>query len=339
MKGRPNHNNTLQKRGRLPVKPYRPFWLPAANYYILAVFAAIAFFFFIWGVFHESNDESTWFGAGIAACFIFAAAVFVREVILRKARERYFQAQKILDYNFSGAPLAFNSNLPNPNKLTLEKNSAILKEIRRKSDAAKVLGRLPDGHLEVFEICDEYLSLSKNELKTVGVGSPRLAALRRGREIVKELHRFHLLEWAETSARSYTQEAQNNVIIKERLEAAQKALNVVHKAMQFYPNEAHLKNSEQALNEFYASIKVSHYVEQAERSHFKGNYSRAVSHYRDALFYLERESVRSEARDAVAGKIASELEKNLKLEEPAKQINENKRTNKKSSPRFTENYD
>lgn len=323
----------------MPVKTHRPFWLPASNYYVLAASAAIAFFFFIWGAFHESSDETPWVGAGIAASLVIGAAVFLREVILRKARMRYLQAQKLLDYNFSGATAGLHSGIQNPNKLTLEKNAAILKEIRRKSDAAKVLGRLPDGHLEVFEICEEYLSLSKNELKTVGVGSPRLAALRRGREIVKQLHRFHLLEWAETSARLFTQEAKNNVIINERLEATQKAIGVIHKAMQFYPHEAHLKNSEDALKEFVASIRVSHYVEQAERSAFKGHYARAVSHYRDALFYLERENVKSAETEAIAEKIAAEIEKIRKLERTTKLTKGKKQTNNKLSPDLTENYD
>lgn len=339
MKERPNHKNTIQKRGRAALKPHRPFWFPASNYYILAASASIAFFFFSWGAFHESNDETPWIGAGIAASAVLGAAVFLREVILRKARARYMQAQRLLDYNFSGAPTAFNSGLQNPNKLTLEKNAAILKEIRRKSEAAKILGKLPDGHFEVFEICAEYLALSENELKTVGVGSPRLAALRRGREVVKQLHRFHLLEWAETAARAFTQEAKNNVIINERLEATQKALNVIHKAMQFYPDEPHLKTSEDALNEFAASIKVSHFVELAERSAFKGNYARAVSHYRDALFYLGRENVKSEEREAVAEKIAAEIEKIRKLEKTVTQSKEKKQINKTIPPDFIENYD
>jgi hypothetical protein len=196
------------------------------------------------------------------------------------------------------------------------------------------LGKLPDGHLEVFEICEEYLSISKNELKTVGVGSPRLAALRRGREIVKELHRFHLLEWAETSARAFTHEAKSNVIINEKLEAIQKALNVIHKAMQFYPNEAHLKSSEDALNEFTTSIRVSHFIEKAERSAFKGNFAHAVSHYRDALFYLGRENVRNHQREAVAEQINSEIKKIENLKTLNKPTKVKKQINRKITPGF-----
>lgn len=325
----------MQKHGRLPVKTYRPFWLPASNYYVLAVSAAVACFFLIWGAFHESGDETPWVGAGLAASFVLGAAFLLREVILRKARARYLQAQKLLDFNISGASVGLSYGIQNPNKLTLEKNAAILKDIRRKSDAAKILAKLPDGHLEVFEICEEYLSLSKNELKTVGVGSPRLAALRRGREIVKQLHRFHLLEWAEMEARYFTQAAQNNVTINERLEATQKAFGVIHKAMQFYPNEAHLKNSEDALKEFVATIKVSHFVEQAERSAFKGNYPLAADHYRDALFYLGRDNIRNEEREAIAEKIASEIEKLQKLEQTAKPVKGKNQTIKKSPPDLT----
>jgi hypothetical protein len=46
-------------------------------------------------------------------------------------------------------------------------------------------------------MCREYLSVNKNQLETVRQGSPRLASLLRGREIVQGLQHFHLLAWAE----------------------------------------------------------------------------------------------------------------------------------------------
>jgi tetratricopeptide (TPR) repeat protein len=204
---------------------------------------------------------------------------------------------------------AAQHKIKEPNKLTLEKNAAILRNIERKSEAARVLGKLPDAHWEVFEICNEYLQITERELHTVGVGSPRLPALRLGREKIQELHKFHLLTWASVETKTLTQEARIRATIAEKLETAQKALAVLDSALRFYPNETELTESATAVEEFIASIKISHWIEQAERSAFKGNYKRAVSHYRDALFYLARENVRSEEREMIAEKINAEIEK------------------------------
>lgn len=308
--GGPNRNNQIQTSARRKNEyaAYRPpFWLPAVNYYVLALAVSIAFFFLVLGMLHE-GDEAPWFPALIGASLVLIAAVVLREIILRKARNRFLSAQKKLDYNIKNVGLHASANR-SANKLSVAQNAAIIQEIAKKSDAAKVLARLPEGHLEVFEMCNEYLQINEKELETVGVGSPRLAALRRGREVVRDLHHFHLLSWAEIESLALTQEAKNRVTISEKLETAQKALSVLDSALQFYPNEARLIESETALQEFIASIKISHWIEQAERSAFKGNYKRAINHYRDALFFLARGNVRSNEKDIIAGKINSEIEK------------------------------
>lgn len=306
-------NNQIQKnskrgKGYDSFKYRRPFWLPASNYYILAIAVTIAFFFLAWGILHEESDDMGYIPAGIGASLVLVGAVFLREVVLRKARNRYLLAERKLDYNLKNAFLHQQPNR-NPNKLTLEKNAAIIGEIKKKSEAAQVLGKLSDGHWEVFEMCNEYLTINESEMKTVGIGSPRLAALRRGREIVGELHRYHLLAWAEIESRALTQEAKNRVTMSEKLETAQKALTVLDSALQFYPDESKLLESEEALKEFAASIKVSHRIEQAERAAFKGNYKRAISHYRDALFFLARENVQAQEKEVIAEKINAEISK------------------------------
>jgi hypothetical protein len=334
LSGRANRTDTIQRYGHKTIRHNRPFWLPASNYYILTSAVAVGFFFLIWGILHEDNEDMPWIGAGIGASFILGGAVFLREVVLRKARTRYILAQRQLDNNILALPV-LNPGAQNPKKLTLEKNTAIIKQIKQKSDAAKVLGKLSNGHWEVFEICNEYLLLNKNELKTVAVGSPRIAALRRGREIVKELHHYHLLEWAEIEARALTQEAKNNVTINDKLEASQKALNIIHTALQFYPGELHLKHSEDALTEFIATIKVSHWIEQAERSVFKGHYKKAESFYRDALFYLGRENLQTLERQLIAEKINAEIEKIRVLND----IKKGKSEISKETSGLEENYD
>ncbi len=303
----------MQKYGYKAVRQNRPFWLPASNYYVLTTAVTAAVFFLLWAVLNDEGDEMPWVGAGIGASVILGGAVFLREFVLRNARERYVTAQRRLDHNIAVLP-ALNPGIQNPNKLTLEKNAAIIKQIKQKSEAARILNKFANGHLEVFEVCNEYLLLSRNELKTVAVGSPRLAALRRGREVVKELHRFHLLEWAEIESRAHSRDAKNNVTINERLEASQKALDVIHTALQFYPNESNLKHSETALTEFIGTIKISHWIEQAERSVFKGHYKRAVEHYQDALFYLGRENAESAEHQMIKEKITAEIEKIRGLE-------------------------
>jgi tetratricopeptide (TPR) repeat protein len=323
--GKSNRNNQIQnfsrrKDGFDASRYRRPFWLPASNYYVLAIAVTIAFFFLVWGILHD-GDEAPWIPAGIGASFVLVGAVVLREIILRKARNRYLSAQKKLDHNIKNVLRHSNVNR-NANKLSLEKNAVIVKEIVRKSEAAKILGKLPEGHLEVFEMCNEYLLINEKELETVGVGSPRLAALRRSREVVMDLHHFHLLSWAEIESLGLTQEAKNRVTISEKLETAQKALTVLDSALQFYPSETRLIESENALKEFIASIKVSHWIEQAERSAFKGNYKRAISHYRDALFFLARGNIQLEEKEIIAERINAEIDKLREIgERKTKRIN------------------
>ena len=65
-------------------------------------------------------------------------------------------------------------------------------------------------------------------------------------------------------------------------------------ALKVFPEEHELNESKFAITEFIASVKVAHWVELAERAAFKGHYRRAIDRYKDALFYLERESVKEE---------------------------------------------
>lgn len=293
--------------GNRPAARYRrPFWLSAPNYYILAAAVTIAFFLAAWGILNEGGEETPWILAGIGASFILGGAVVLREIFLKKARNEFLLTERKLGYNLKKFPLPTNSD--ELNKLSLENNAAMVRQIQQKSDAARLPGKQADEHLEVFEICNEYLSMTEKQLGTVGVGSPRLPGLLRGREIVGELHRRHLLSWAEIESKLLTQKAKNYVTISEKLNTAHDALSVLDSALQFYPNEQRLIESESVLKDFIASIKVSHWIEQAERAAFKGNYKRAVNLYRDALFFLARENVKNEEREAIAEKINFEIE-------------------------------
>ena len=315
MTERPNQTNQVrrfpQPARNNQLKNRRPFWLPASNYYILSAAVAIAFFFLVWGILHD-GDDAPWIPAGIGASLILIGAVFLREIVLRKARNRYLLVQKRLDYTLDNVHFHAKASVPEK-KLTLDKNAEIIRQIQKKSEAAKILMKLADGHQEVFKLCAEYLEINRKELENVGAGSPRLPALLRGKEIVREIHKFHLMSWAEIETRQLTQDAKNRATIAEKTETAQKALHVIETALQYYPDERRLIESEAAVSEFITSIRVSHFIEQAERSAFKGNYKRAVSHYKDALFFLARENKASKETDLLAEQINIEIQKILEV--------------------------
>ncbi len=222
----------------------------------------------------------------------------------------------MLDYNLNKVGGISSGNNPR-RKLTIEQNAAIVEQIKRKSEAALVLEKFSEGHLEVFELCNEYLHKNKSELATVGVGSPRLAALRLSREIVREMHRKHLLNWAEIESRSNIKNAKNQLAIADKLQFAQKALSVLDTALEFYPRERQLLESVEAVEEFNTSLKVSHLVESAEKAVFRGDHPEAVNLYQDALFFLQKEKLKNDERTIIEQQIVAEIEKikqNLQIE-------------------------
>ena len=275
-------------RGESSRQHRRPFWLPASNFYILAASVAIAFFFLVWGILNEgSADETPWIPAGLGAAMVLSAAVIVREIVLREARRRFLSSQRQMDESLRGVVHRVREH--EQPKLTLERNAAILHEISRKSEAAKVLGRFAEGHREVFELCDEYLVAVTKELPTVGVGSPRIAALHRGTKVAAGFHHYHMLQWAEIETRELTREASKRDKISSKLESAQSALEVVDFALRSYPDEAALLDSRHVLLELVSTIKASDLIERAEKAAFKGNAKRALGLYQDALFLLQRQ--------------------------------------------------
>lgn len=304
----------FSRRGKIrPVAGnLRPFWLPAVKYYLLTAIVAIVVFLFIWAALHEGNEEEPLVFALICAGLVFGSAAIFREFFLRKARNRYLAVERRLDQNLRILPV---KKKPDEPKISLKQNAEIIKWIQKKSEAAKILKKLTDAHLEVCEMCSEYLTVSEKQLEIVGIGSPRLAGLRRGRQIVQEIHHFHLLHWAQVESRHLTQKAQKYVTISKKINAAEKALSVLDSALQFYPNETQLIESEAALKNFIASTKISHWIEQAERAEFKGNSKRALSLYRDALFFLAREDGDDLEKEKIAEIINTKIEKVREISE------------------------
>lgn len=291
----------------------RPFWLPASNYYILAGAIGLALFFLSWGILHDGGDETPWITAGIGFSIFMVGAVVLRELILRRNRNRYLAQQREFDRHIADAVTRIGEG-HRSDKLTIERNDRIISDIKRKSEAAKVLNKFADAHREVFELCDQYLEINDRESRLIRTGSPRVRALRKGRESVSRFHRFHLLQWAQIETRNMTHEVPGLVETGDKVSALQNALGVIDSALEYYPAERSLVESRLVLSEMLTTVKVSHFVEKAELSAFKGDVKQALSLYRDALFYLGRDNAKSEQRDAAAQRIMFEIDRLHELE-------------------------
>src|SRR5436309_65488 len=166
----------------------------------------------------------------------------------------------------------------------------------------------PEAHLEAYRLCEQYLAGTDEVLRTPGGAAEMRVALRSGQERVRALQRKHLLAWARGETTRLTNEAQRRVRLSDRIETAQRALEVLGDAMRVCPDEQELRDSSVAVRNFIASVKVGQWVEMAERAAFRGKYSRAVARYRDALFYLSRADMSEDARDEAATRIQREIE-------------------------------
>lgn len=191
---------------------------------------------------------------------------------------------------------------------SINSHVSALRELQRQSAEAEAAGPLPNLHLEAYHSCRDYLASTDDALRSTGVNSQGLAALRAGQERVRALQKHHLLTWASGSSRALTFEAQRRVTVADKIEMAMRALDVIDSALKVYPDEPELHESANAIREYVSSVKVAHWVELAERAAFKGQYRRAIDRYRDALFYLSREKMSEVTRDESAERIAREIE-------------------------------
>jgi hypothetical protein len=249
-------------------------------------------------------------------------ALAAREVIMRRAWTRYILEQDRRAVSSGGdARVQRQAMSPEGSGRSMSRHAAALRELQRHSAEADAAGTLPNMHLEAYHLCKDYLTSTEEALRTRGVNSQSLAALRAGQDRVRHLQRHHLLTWASSSSRSLTFEAQRRVTVSDKIEMALRALDVVDSALKIYPDEAELHESATAIREYISSVKVAHWVELAERAAFKNQYRRAIDRYRDALFYLSREEMSEATRGETAERISREIDllrARLKLQRSAK---------------------
>jgi hypothetical protein len=281
-------------RGRMP---------SSTGYMIAAVAAAIALFFALWWMLVVGGDEAPWVPAGLAASVVLLVALSAREVVMRRAWTRYLLEHSVPE----GARVS--SDKANSPKKTYSTSPlvAALTAIQKQSAEAEGSSN-PDSHLDVFHLCQNYLERAEEALRANNLRADKRNALRAGQERVRILEKHHLLTWARDSSRIFTHEAQKRVRVSDKIETANRAVDCLDSALKVFPEEPELNQSKLAIREFIASVKVAHWVELAERAAFKGHNRRAIDRYKDALFYLERESVKEDVIRAGAERIGREIE-------------------------------
>lgn len=271
---------------------------------IAALAAAVALFFALWWMLVVGGDEAPWVPAGLAASVVLLVALSAREVVMRRAWTRY-----LLENSVQEVGGRVSADPPNSAKKTYSTSlhAATLATIQKQSAEAETASN-PDFHLDVFHLCQSYLESTDEALRSDNLSPEKRNALRAGQDRVRGLEKHHLLTWARDSSRILTHEAQKRVRVSDRIETANSALECLDSALKAFPEEPELNESRMAIMEFIASVKVAHWVELAERAAFKGHYRRAIDRYKDALFYLERESVNADVKMAGAERIGREIE-------------------------------
>jgi hypothetical protein len=278
----------------------------SVGYLISAIAIAVGVFFGLWWILVSGGDEAPWLPAGLAASVVLLVALSAREVLMRRAWTRYLLENGI---NERPSSRSRTSGRSQKRGFSSSFHSAALRTIQKQSSAADAPGSTPEMHLDVAQLCHDYLARTDEAIKSGTSISEMGIAMRAGQERVRALHRHHLLVWSKAHSQSLTREAQQRARHFDKIETATRAIDCLNSVLRIYPDEAELSDSRVALEEFIASVKVAHWMELAERSAFKGHYRRAIDRYRDALFYLNQDVVKQEVRTAGTEKIEGEIAK------------------------------
>jgi len=274
----------------------------STSYLVVALVAAMVLFLGLWWMLVNGGDEAPWLPAGLAASVVLLVTMSAREVVMRRAWTRY-----LLENGIQQNHSAKTAGDRHRRSFSASLHSAALRQIQKRSAAAEMPGAPPEAHLDVAQLCHDFLTSTDEALRSGRLGSEKGIVFKAGKERVKVLHRHHTLTWAREQALVLAREAQQRARMSDKIETANRALDCIDSALRLYPDEAKLNESKVAIREFMASVKVGHWVELAERAAFKGQHRRAIERYQDALFYLEDESVKADVRRAGIEKIEQEI--------------------------------
>jgi hypothetical protein len=269
---------------------------------------ALALFWAIWWLLRSDGEDAPWLPAGLAAGFVILAAAAAREVVMRRAWARYTREMELVMGAADTPRAAVKAKTASSNWTGMQAQVAALRSLQQRLSELDAPNTPPEAHHEAYRLCEQYLAATDEVLRSPGGAAEMRAALRSGQERVRALQRRHLLAWARGETTRLTHEAQRRVRVSDRIETAQRALEVLDEALKVYPAETELRDSRLAVRNFVASVKVGQWVEMAERAAFRGKYERAVARYRDALFYLSRADMGEDARAEAASRIQREIE-------------------------------
>ena len=278
------------------------------GYMAVAGGLSLALFWAIWLLLHTDGDEAPWIPAGLAAGFVILIAAAAREIVMRRAWARYAREMELVMGAGDATRAAVKSKPAAASRSGMQAQVAALRGLQQRLAELDAAGAPPEAHLEAYRLCEQYLAGAEDSLRAPGGAAEMRVALRSGQERVRALQRKHLLAWARGETTRLTQEAQRRVRLSDRIETAQRALEVLGDALRVYPEEQGLRDSVVAVRNFIASVKVGQWVEMAERASFRGKYARAVARYSDALFYLSRADMGEDAREEAATRIQREIE-------------------------------
>ena len=279
-----------------------------AGYMAVAGALALALFWAIWWLLRSDGDEAPWLPAGLAAGAVILAAAAAREVVMRRAWARYTREMEMVMGASDPPRAAAQAKASAANWSGMQPQVAALRALQQRLSELDSSNTPPEAHHEAYRLCEQHLAATDEVLRAPGGPAEMRAALRSGQERVRALQRKHMLAWARGETTRLTNEAQRRVRVSDRIETAQRALEVLEEASRVYPEERELHESQLAVRNFVASVKVGQWVEMAERAAFRGLYERAVARYRDALFYLSRADMGEDARSEAATRIQREIE-------------------------------
>lgn len=272
------------------------------GYLVTAISATLVLFFALWWMFVTGGDEAPWIPAGLAASVVLLVALSAREVVMRRAWTKH-----LLEQGGGADRPSRDLNSQSSRRVSTTALSSTLRAIQKQSTAADAAGSA-DAHLDLFHLCRDYSASAEEALQSNSLLAEKRVALRSGLDRAKHLQKHHLLTWARESSRAMTAEAQRRARMSDKIEAANKAVQCLDTALEAYPGESELIASRRAVGEYIGSVKVAHWIEMAERAAFKGHYRRAVERYKDALFYLQRETINEDVRRAGEKKIGDQIE-------------------------------
>lgn len=285
-----------------------PYWPRARSYYFIAAVSSGLLYLLFLVILLDEPEEYRHVLPVFSGGILFVLFVFLREVVMRRSRTKYIREQKLLDRNLSVSGLSRQLS-DRPVRLSLERHSSMLAEIRSKSQAAITLGRLTEGHLEVVKLCEAYLERMLRELPLVSKRSPRFPAFKKGRREVRRFHKDHLLKWTELETRSLTRQASKCDSIIERIELLRKARDTVDLVLRHYPANRELIESHEILEEMIVSINVAEKMQYAEAAKKEGLSEMALSHFWEALKMISEDMLAKPDFSVLASSIESEIKK------------------------------